>query len=103
MGLSLRLHLFKHSSCYPFSAVLASYFLDETLNIHGKVGCFLSLIGSVVLVIHAPQEEAVETVDELGAKLTDAGKRLTSRGAGYQMPWYICTSELDFYIWNANS
>ena len=58
---------------FVFSAILASYFLKENLNIHGKVGCFLSIIGSVVLVIHAPQEEAVDTVDELGAKLTDAG------------------------------
>lgn len=56
-----------------FSAILASYFLREDLNIHGKIGCFLSLIGSVVLVIHAPQEESVATVEELGAKLTDAG------------------------------
>ena len=58
---------------FVFSAVLASYFLREDLNIHGKIGCFLSLIGSVVLVIHAPQEESVDTVEELSAKLTDAG------------------------------
>ena len=56
-----------------FSAILASYFLREDLNIHGKIGCFLSLIGSVVLVIHAPQEESIDTVEDLSAKLTDAG------------------------------
>ena len=55
------------------SAILASYFLREDLNVHGKIGCFLCLIGSVVLVIHAPQEESIATVEELGAKLTDAG------------------------------
>ncbi|CAB4017702.1 Magnesium transporter NIPA2, partial [Paramuricea clavata] len=54
------------------SAILASYFLREDLNIHGKIGCFLSLVGSVVLVIHAPQEESIATVEELSAKLTDA-------------------------------
>ncbi|ETE62093.1 Magnesium transporter NIPA2, partial [Ophiophagus hannah] len=40
-------------------AVLASYFLNEQLNIHGKIGCLLCILGSTVMVIHAPQEETV--------------------------------------------
>ena len=28
------------------SAILSSYFLNERLNLHGKIGCFLSILGS---------------------------------------------------------
>ncbi|KXJ25817.1 magnesium transporter NIPA2 [Exaiptasia diaphana] len=55
------------------SAILSSYFLDEKQNLHGKVGCILSLIGSTVLVIHAPQEEEVDSIEELEAKLIEPG------------------------------
>jgi len=55
------------------SAVLASYFLDEKLNLYGKLGCFLCIIGSTVLIIHAPQEEMVSTMEELSVKLRDPG------------------------------
>ncbi|KAG7279326.1 hypothetical protein CRUP_019022 [Coryphaenoides rupestris] len=39
------------------SAVLSTYFLNERLNVHGKVGCLLCIFGSTVMVVHAPQEE----------------------------------------------
>ncbi|GCC35125.1 magnesium transporter NIPA2 [Chiloscyllium punctatum] len=55
------------------SAVLSSYFLNERLNLHGKLGCFLSIVGSTVMVIHAPQEEEVETIQEMAVKLKDPG------------------------------
>ncbi|KAM6427289.1 magnesium transporter NIPA2-like isoform 1-T2 [Liasis olivaceus] len=55
------------------SAVLASYFLNERLNIHGKIGCLLSILGSTVMVIHAPQEEAVSSLDSMLEKLKDPG------------------------------
>ncbi|KAF7253261.1 Magnesium transporter NIPA2 [Varanus komodoensis] len=55
------------------SAILSSYFLNEKLNLHGKVGCLLSILGSTVMVIHAPQEEAVETLNEISSKLGDPG------------------------------
>uniref|UniRef100_H0VM35 NIPA magnesium transporter 2 n=3 Tax=Rodentia TaxID=9989 RepID=H0VM35_CAVPO len=35
------------------SAILSSYFLNERLNLHGKIGCLLSILGSTVMVIHA--------------------------------------------------
>lgn len=53
--------------------MLASYFLKEKLNLHVKIGCFLSIIGSTVLVIHAPQEEEVKSMDNLEPKLTSPG------------------------------
>nr|CAC44630.1 hypothetical protein [Takifugu rubripes] len=55
------------------SAVLSSYFLNERLNIHGKVGCLLSILGSTVMVIHAPQEEEVASLSAMADKLRDPG------------------------------
>ncbi|XP_035388176.1 magnesium transporter NIPA2 [Electrophorus electricus] len=55
------------------SAVLSSYFLNERLNIHGKIGCILCLLGSTVMVIHAPQEEEVASLKIMGEKLEDTG------------------------------
>lgn len=49
----------------PQSAVLGSYFLHERLGILGKLGCALCLLGSVVIVLHAPPDKPVETVDEI--------------------------------------
>ncbi|XP_020660363.3 magnesium transporter NIPA2 [Pogona vitticeps] len=55
------------------SAVLASYFLNEHLNLHGKIGCLLSILGSTVMVIHAPQEEEVASLESMAEKLKDPG------------------------------
>ncbi|XP_042312238.1 magnesium transporter NIPA2 [Sceloporus undulatus] len=55
------------------SAILSSYFLNEKLNLHGKIGCLLSILGSTVMVIHAPKEEEVETLNEISHKLGDPG------------------------------
>ncbi|XP_041527535.1 magnesium transporter NIPA3 isoform X1 [Microtus oregoni] len=55
------------------SAILSSYFLNEHLNIHGKIGCILSILGSTVMVIHAPQEEEVTSLHEMEIKLKDPG------------------------------
>ncbi|XP_030621322.1 magnesium transporter NIPA2 [Chanos chanos] len=55
------------------SAVLSSYFLNERLNIHGKIGCLLCILGSTVMVIHAPQEEEVASLTVMAEKLKDPG------------------------------
>lgn len=57
----------------PHSAILSSYFLKEHLNIHGKIGCILSILGSTVMVIHAPQEEEVTSLHDMEMKLRDPG------------------------------
>lgn len=46
-------------------AVLGSYFLQERLGVLGKLGCALSLLGSVIIVLHAPPDEEIETIDEI--------------------------------------
>lgn len=46
-------------------AVLASVFLREELGRIGRVGCALCLLGSVVIVLHAPEDKEINTVDEI--------------------------------------
>lgn len=48
-----------------FSAVLASFLLNEELGHLGRVGCALCLIGSLIIVLHAPEDKEIETVDEI--------------------------------------
>ncbi|KAM0245009.1 hypothetical protein ACHAQJ_010674 [Trichoderma viride] len=46
-------------------AVLGSYFLDEELGTLGKLGSAICLIGAVVIVLHAPPDEDIQTVDQI--------------------------------------
>ncbi|KAI9870516.1 MAG: hypothetical protein M1830_004137 [Pleopsidium flavum] len=46
-------------------AVLGAYFLKEELGTLGKLGCAICLIGSVIIVLHAPPDKEIETVDEI--------------------------------------
>lgn len=46
-------------------AVLGSYFLKEELGVLGKLGCAICLIGSVIIVLHAPPDKEIQTVDEI--------------------------------------
>jgi len=39
--------------------------LDEKLGHIGRVGCALCLVGSLIIVIHAPEEKPINTVDEI--------------------------------------
>ncbi|XP_067348761.1 magnesium transporter NIPA4 isoform X2 [Channa argus] len=55
------------------SAVLASYLLGEMLNLLGKLGCFLCVLGSILLVIHAPEEQEVTSLKDMTNKLLEPG------------------------------
>ncbi|KAI0449529.1 magnesium transporter NIPA-domain-containing protein [Xylaria acuta] len=46
-------------------AVLGSYVLKEELGTLGKLGCAICLLGALIIVLHAPPDEVVETVDEI--------------------------------------
>ncbi|KAF8648914.1 hypothetical protein AX16_006136 [Volvariella volvacea WC 439] len=46
-------------------AVLASFLLNEELGHLGRVGCALCLLGSLIIIFHAPEDKPVETVDEI--------------------------------------
>uniref|UniRef100_A0A6I8PXC5 NIPA-like domain containing 1 n=1 Tax=Xenopus tropicalis TaxID=8364 RepID=A0A6I8PXC5_XENTR len=54
-------------------AVLSSHFLNEKLNMHGKLGCLLCILGSTMMVIHAPQEEEVTSLHDMEMKLRNPG------------------------------
>lgn len=47
--------------------------LKERLNLLGKIGCAVCLLGSTVIVIHSPKEEEVATMVDLASKMKDAG------------------------------
>ncbi|KAK9479326.1 magnesium transporter NIPA-domain-containing protein [Lipomyces japonicus] len=46
-------------------AVLAAIFLKEELGVLGKMGCGICLIGSIIIVLHAPPDKEINTVDEI--------------------------------------
>ncbi|XXG40297.1 hypothetical protein AAC387_Pa01g1054 [Persea americana] len=47
------------------SAVLAHFMLKERLQKMGVLGCVSCIVGSVVIVIHAPQERTPSSVEEI--------------------------------------
>ncbi|XP_072900230.1 magnesium transporter NIPA1 isoform X1 [Hemitrygon akajei] len=55
----------------PFGSLLASYMLQEKLNLLGKLGCLLSCAGSIILLIHAPKTDNITSRVQLEEKLLD--------------------------------
>ena len=49
----------------PYSAILASYLLEEELGHLGRLGCTICLLGSLIIVLHAPADKDIQTVDEV--------------------------------------
>ncbi|KAK2435071.1 putative magnesium transporter NIPA6 [Trifolium repens] len=47
------------------SSVLAHFLLKERLNKMGVLGCISCIVGSIVIVIHAPQEHTPNSVQEI--------------------------------------
>lgn len=56
-------------------AVLGAYFLDEQLGVLGKLGCATCLLGAIIIVLHAPPDEQVDTVDQILAYAIAPGMR----------------------------
>jgi drug/metabolite transporter (DMT)-like permease len=48
-----------------YSAIFASIFLKERLGSIGKIGCLLSVVGAFIVVLHAPEDKDVTSIDEL--------------------------------------
>ena len=57
------------------SACLASLFLHEKLGRDGVVGCVLSLIGSIIIILHAPEEKEVDSINEMLGYALQPGMR----------------------------
>lgn len=49
------------------TTILSAIFLKERLSMVGKVSCFLCIVGSVVIVMNAPQESSVKNIQEMQA------------------------------------
>jgi magnesium transporter len=45
--------------------VLGAYFLKEELGTLGKLGCAICLLGSVIIVLHAPPDEEINNVGQI--------------------------------------
>ncbi|XP_006611778.1 magnesium transporter NIPA2 [Apis dorsata] len=74
------------------SAILASKYLHEKLNLLGKIGCLLCILGSTVLIIHSPKEEEISTLNELLDKVKDPGYIV------YILTVIICSILIIFYF-----
>ncbi|KAJ8769111.1 hypothetical protein K2173_000886 [Erythroxylum novogranatense] len=47
------------------SAVLAHLLLKEKLQKMGMLGCLLCIVGSTMIVLHAPEEQSIKSVEEI--------------------------------------
>jgi uncharacterized membrane protein len=47
------------------TTILSAIFLKERLSFVGKIGCFNCIIGSVVIVLNAPEQSAVADIQEM--------------------------------------
>ncbi|KAL3720859.1 hypothetical protein ACJRO7_005636 [Eucalyptus globulus] len=58
------------------SAVLAHFILKEKLHKLGMLGCVMCIVGSVIIVIHAPQESPITSIQEIWIMATQPAFRL---------------------------
>ncbi|KAG6760978.1 hypothetical protein POTOM_034166 [Populus tomentosa] len=67
------------------SAVLAQFILNEKLHQLGILGCVMCIAGSVVIVIHAPQEHPITSVQEICSMATqpDLSREVTDKNVIY--------------------
>ena len=56
------------------SSVLAHFVLKEHLNKLGVLGCISCIVGSVVVVLHAPEENMPNSVEEIWDLATQPGE-----------------------------
>lgn len=68
-----------------FSAVGAHYLLSERLNVFGILGCVQCIVGSVVIVLHAPAERQPDSVQDVFSLAMQPGKAWNDAAAGRAM------------------
>lgn len=73
MGLFISMAVNSTKKMSLFSAVLAHFILEEKLHIFGVLGCVLCMVGSVSIVLHAPQEKSIHSVKEVWHLATEPG------------------------------
>lgn len=47
------------------TTVLSAIFLKERLSFVGKVGCFICIVGSIIIPLNAPEQSAVANIQEM--------------------------------------
>ncbi|KAL7273117.1 hypothetical protein RUND412_004049 [Rhizina undulata] len=47
------------------TAILSSIFLRERLSFVGKIGCFMCIVGSVIIVMNTPVQSSASTIQEM--------------------------------------
>lgn len=55
------------------TTILSAIFLKERLSFVGKVGCFNCIVGSVVILLNAPQQSAVGSIQEMQCYVISPG------------------------------
>ncbi|KXH63650.1 hypothetical protein CSAL01_10921 [Colletotrichum salicis] len=55
------------------TAILSAIFLKERLSMVGKVACFLCIVGSVVIVMNAPENSAVANIQQMQSYVIQPG------------------------------
>ena len=63
------------------SAILAHLMLNERLNVFGVLGCALCIVGSCVIVLHAPPEREVGSLLEIWRLAMQPGACRSARSA----------------------
>ncbi|KAK3252500.1 hypothetical protein CYMTET_38202 [Cymbomonas tetramitiformis] len=62
------------------SAILAHRMLNEKLSVFGWLGCCLCIVGSTVIVLHAPEERPITSVHEVWELAKQPGFMLYASG-----------------------
>ena len=55
------------------SALMSARFLGEKLNILSKIGCLLTIFGSIVIIIHAPKDSEIHSLLDFAHKIKTKG------------------------------
>ncbi|KAF3186659.1 hypothetical protein TWF225_004702 [Orbilia oligospora] len=55
------------------TAILSSIFLKERLSFVGKAGCFVCVIGSIIIAINAPEQSAVSDIQDMKSVVATQG------------------------------
>lgn len=72
-----QVYLLNYELCLQMgSAVLAHFMLNEKLQKMGMLGCLLCVVGSTMIVLHAPLEESLNSVQEIWVLATQPGMLL---------------------------
>ncbi len=69
---------------YDCSAILAHYWLNEKLNIFGILGCVLCIVGSITIVLHAPEERTIDSLLEVWQLALQPGESLSGPYLGVE-------------------